>query len=147
MVLAYLQKIPRGCHAARGLAPVLRLAQSGLILLLCGLPSLHSHGSTSASEQEIAAEGDLILHSEFATHKKRGCVFRGACRSKYARLFVTITRFPVYGSSCCPCKNMTGTLKSITSSTLVPLRGTIDKTLIKYHRYEEYIDHDPKKRD
>src|SRR6266516_1214009 len=86
MVLANLQKISRGCHATRGLAPVLGLAQPGLILLLRGLPPLHSHGSKKAIEQEIAAKRDLIPASNFATHEKPGAAFRSARRRKYPSL-------------------------------------------------------------
>src|SRR5712691_6370624 len=95
MVLANLQKISRGCHVTRGLATVLGLAQPGLILLLCGLPHLHSHGSKKAIEQEIAAKRDLIPTSTFATQKNRGNIFRGACRRKYPSLLVSLNHFPV----------------------------------------------------
>src|SRR5947199_9690170 len=95
MVLANLQKISRGCHATRGLAPVLGLAQPGLILLLRGLPPLHSHGSKKAIEQEIAAKRDLIPASKFATHEKPGTVFRSARRRKYSSLLVPLNHFPV----------------------------------------------------
>src|SRR2546423_12018756 len=86
MVLANLQKISRSCQATRGLATVLRLAQPGLILLLCGLPPLHSHGRKKAIEQKIAAKRDLIPASKFAPHEKRGASFRSARRRKYPSL-------------------------------------------------------------
>src|SRR2546429_2464460 len=88
MVLANLQKISRGCHATRGLATVLRLAQPGLILLLCGLPPLHSHGRKKAIEQEITAKRDLIPASKFASHEKRGAACRSARRRQYPSLLV-----------------------------------------------------------
>src|SRR5947207_623927 len=95
MVLANLQKISRGCHATRGLAAVLRLAQPGLILLLCGLPPLHSHGRKKAIEQEIAAKRDLIPASKFATHEKPRAAFRSTRRRKYPGLLVSLNHFPV----------------------------------------------------
>src|SRR2546430_13963500 len=95
MVLANLQKISRGCHATRGLAAVLGLAQPGLILLLCGLPHLHSHGRKKAIEQEIAAKRDLIPASKFATHEKPWAAFRSARRSNYSSLLVSFIHFPV----------------------------------------------------
>src|SRR5947209_3884475 len=95
MVLANLQKISRGCHATRCLATVLRLAQPGLILLLCGLPPLHSHGRKKAIEQEIAAKRDLIPASKFAPHEKRGAAFRNTRRRKYPGLLISHINFSI----------------------------------------------------
>src|SRR5437588_9605300 len=95
MVLANLQKISRSCYATRGLAAVLRLAQPGLILLLCGLPHLHSHGRKKAIEQKIAAKRNLIPASKFAPHEKRGAAFRSARRRQYPSLLVSLIHFPI----------------------------------------------------
>src|SRR5438270_4466493 len=89
MVLANLQKIPRGCHATRGLAAILRLAQPGLILLLCGLPHLHSHGCKKAIEQEIAAKRNLIPASKLAPHEKPWAASRNTRRRKCPGLLVS----------------------------------------------------------
>src|SRR6267154_1480600 len=95
MVLANLQKISRGCHATRGLAAVPGLAQPGLILLLCGLPPLHSHGRKKAIEQKIAAKRDLIPASKFTAHEKPRAIFRGTRRRHYPGLLVPLIYFPI----------------------------------------------------
>src|SRR2546421_12713475 len=95
MVLANLQKISRGCHATRFLPAVLSLAQPGLILLLCGLPPLHSHGRKKAIEQEIAAKRDLIPASKFATHEKPGAVSRNTRRRQCPGLLISHIHFPI----------------------------------------------------
>src|ERR1051326_8817540 len=79
MVLAHLQKIPRGGYATRGSAAVLRVAQPGFVLLLRGFSSFHCYGGKAAIEKEIAAEEEFIRACEFACQEGGGGVFGGAC--------------------------------------------------------------------
>src|SRR5260370_3080706 len=52
MVLAFVQRTTRSCHAAGGPSPVLRVAQPAIILLLRSLSALHTACNKGLSGEE-----------------------------------------------------------------------------------------------